>query len=87
MKRFISLPPVARSLLVEVPAEDPELCAKLAALGATVGLEGRLLSPMIGRAPNSTLATIASFVPPINTYECVSRSLPTTARPAIAPVA
>ena len=32
-----------------------------------------LLSPMIGRAPNSTLATILSFVPPINTFVMLSR--------------
>ena len=32
-----------------------------------------MLSPFIGRAPNSTLATIASFVPPINTFVMMSR--------------
>lgn len=32
-----------------------------------------ILSPIIGRAPNSTLATIASFVPPINTFVMMSR--------------
>ena len=32
-----------------------------------------MLSPFIGRAPNSTLATVASFVPPINTLVMMSR--------------
>jgi ABC-2 type transport system permease protein len=32
-----------------------------------------MLSPMIGRAPNSTFATVASFVPPINTFVMMSR--------------
>ena len=32
-----------------------------------------MLSPIIGRAPNSTLATVASFVPPINTFVMMSR--------------
>ena len=32
-----------------------------------------MLSPLIGRAPNSTLATVASFVPPINTLVMMSR--------------
>ena len=32
-----------------------------------------MLSPIIGRAPNSTFATIASFLPPINTFVMMSR--------------
>jgi ABC-2 type transport system permease protein len=32
-----------------------------------------ILSPMIGRAPNSTFATAVSFIPPINTFAMMSR--------------
>jgi ABC-2 type transport system permease protein len=32
-----------------------------------------MLSPIIGRAPNSTFATLASFMPPINTFVMMSR--------------
>ncbi len=32
-----------------------------------------VLSPMIGRAPNSTFSTVVSFLPPINTFAMMSR--------------
>jgi ABC-2 type transport system permease protein len=32
-----------------------------------------LLSPIIGRAPNSTFSTVMSFVPPVNTFVMMSR--------------
>jgi ABC-2 type transport system permease protein len=32
-----------------------------------------MLSPMIGRAPNSTFSVVVSFIPPINTFTMMSR--------------
>ncbi len=41
-----------------------------------------MLSPMIGRAPNSTFAVAVSFIPPINTFAMMSRLASDTPPPA-----
>jgi ABC-2 type transport system permease protein len=41
-----------------------------------------MLSPMIGRAPNSTFSIVVSFLPPINTFAMMSRLASDTPPPA-----
>ena len=41
-----------------------------------------ILAPMIARAPNSTFAVVLSYIPPVNTFEMLSRLASRTPPPA-----
>jgi ABC-2 type transport system permease protein len=40
-----------------------------------------ILSPIVGRAPNSTFSVVASFVPPVNTFVMMARLASTSPPP------